>query len=287
MGAEGRTGKRRRRGEGGRDIPKPDVRPIPMAPEHALRADLVRFARLCWERRLLVAMDGNLSVRLADGSVLATRAGCHKGMLTDDDLVVLDAQGRKLRGRGTPTSEIAMHLACYAERPDVHAVIHAHPPLAIACTVAGVSLDRCVLPEVVLTLGTIPTVAYATTGTQVLADALRPAVRGRDAVLMDRHGAVCLGADLLTAFCHLETVEQVAQIVRDAHAMGAVRELPREEARHLRELGLRRYGGPPAARATLGTAGLDLPADEAAHDALEDRVTRAVLATLRGRPTGA
>ena len=96
MGAEARTGKRRRRGDGGRDIPKPDVRPISMAPEHALRADLVRFARLCWERRLLVAMDGNLSVRLADGSVLATRAGCHKGMLTDDDLVVLDAQGLAL-----------------------------------------------------------------------------------------------------------------------------------------------------------------------------------------------
>jgi L-fuculose-phosphate aldolase len=223
--------------------------------------------------------------------VLATRAGCHKGMLTDDDLVVLDAQGRKLRGRGTPTSEIAMHLACYAERPDIHAVLHAHPPLAIACTVAGVSLERCVLPEVVLTLGTIPTVAYATTGTQALADAIRPAVRAHDAILMDRHGAVCLGADLLTAFCHLETVEQVAQIVRDARAMGAVRELPADEARHLRELGLTRYGGPPAARATLGTAELDLPAActscAPSAEALEERLTRAVLTQLRVRPPGA
>ena len=227
--------------------------------ESRLRADLVTFGRLCYERHLLVAMDGNLSVRLGPDTFLCTRAGCHKGFLTDDDLVVIDAKGRKLRGRGEPTSEMAMHLACYEERPDVNAVIHTHPPLAIAFTIAGVSMARCVLPEVVLTLGTVPTAEYATTGTRSLAEGLRPHVRAHDAVLMDRHGAVCLGKDLLTAFCNLETLEHTALITKTARDLGNVRELPPEEAARLRELGLRRYGGPPAALATLGQPGADLP----------------------------
>ncbi len=227
--------------------------------ERQLRADMVRFAHLCWQRNLLVAMDGNLSAVLPDGNILCTRAGCHKGFLTEDDLVVIDRKGRKLRGAGSPTSEMAMHLACYEERPDVRAVIHTHPPIAIAFTVAGQSLARCVLPEVVLTLGTIPTVDYATTGTQALADGLRPHVRAHDAVLMDRHGAVVLGKDLLAAFCNLETLEHTALITKTARELGAVRELPPEEAAKLRELGLRRYGGPPAAVAQLDQPGADLP----------------------------
>jgi L-fuculose-phosphate aldolase len=168
-------------------------------PEHRLREELVKFGRLCYERHLLVAMDGNLSALLPDGNVLCTKAGCHKGFLTDDDLVVIDRGGRKLRGSGNPTSEMAMHLACYDERPDIRSVIHTHPPISIAFTIAGVSMARCVLPEVVLTLGTVPTVEYATTGTKSLADGIRPYVRHHDAVLMDRHGAVCLGKDVLTA----------------------------------------------------------------------------------------
>lgn len=227
--------------------------------ETALRAQLVRFGRLCWERSLLVAMDGNLSVRLGPDTFLCTRAGCHKGFLEDDDLVVIDGKGNKLRGKGQPTSEMAMHLACYEERPDVHAVIHTHPPLAIAFTIAGVSMARCVLPEVVLTLGAIPTAEYATTGTRSLADGLRAHVRGHDVVLMDRHGAVALGKDLLTAFCNLETLEHTALITKTARDLGNVRELPPEEAVRLRELGLRRYGGPPAAVAQLGRPGADLP----------------------------
>ena len=137
-----------------------------MLPERRLREEMLKFGRLCYERHLLVAMDGNLSALLPDGSILCTKAGCHKGFLTDDDLVVIDRQGRKLRGSGNPTSEMAMHLAVYEERPDVRAVVHCHPPMAIAFTIAGQSMARCVLPEVVLTMGTIPTVPYETTGTK-------------------------------------------------------------------------------------------------------------------------
>ncbi len=227
--------------------------------EHALRKELVKYSRLVYERGLLVAMDGNLSVRLSSGNVLCTRAGCHKGFVTEDDLVVVDKRGKLLRGRGKPTSEIFMHLACYDERPDVHAVCHTHPPYAIAFTLADHSLERLVLPEVVLTIGTVPTIPYETTGTADLADSLRPYVRERDVVMMDRHGAVSLGTTLHDAFCKLETLEHTCRIIVTAHALGGVKELPHEESVHLRSLGLKRYGGPPAAVAKADAPRADLP----------------------------
>lgn len=230
-----------------------------MIPESRLRAEILKFGHLCYERHLLVAMDGNLSVKISDNEILCTKAGCHKGFLVDEDLVVIDRKGRKLRGSGSPTSEMAMHLACYDERPDISAVIHTHPPISIAFTIANVSMARCVLPEVVLTLGTVPTVEYATTGTRSLADGIRPYVRGHDAILMDRHGAVCLGKDLLAAFCNLETMEHTALITKTARDLGGIKELPPEEASKLRSLGLKRYGGPPSAVAKADDPGADLP----------------------------
>lgn len=228
--------------------------------EHQLRRQLVEYAHRLYERAYLVAMDGNLSARLPDGNILCTRAACHKGMLCDDDLIVVDRQGRVLRGRGKPTSELWMHLACYEERPDVHAILHAHPPHAIAFTLADRSLERLVLPEVVLTLGTVPTVPYETTGTRELADSLRPYVKIRDVVIMDRHGAVALGTSLLDAFCKLETLEHTAKIVAIAHDLGGVKELPSDEAVSLRSMGLKRYGGPPEAVRRADAPGADLPA---------------------------
>ena len=230
-----------------------------MVPEHQLRRDLVRFSHLCYERHLLVAMDGNLSTLLPSGDVLCTKAGCHKGFLTDDDLVVINRDGKLLRGQGKPTSEMAMHLACYQERPDIRAVIHTHPPISIAFTIAGVSMARCVLPEVVLTLGTVPTVEYETTGTQTLADRIRPYIKKHDAILMDRHGAVCVGGDLMEAFCRLETMEHTALITKTARDLGGVRELPTDEAVKLRSMGLKRYGGPPDAVEKADAPGADLP----------------------------
>ncbi len=230
-----------------------------LRPERRLRDELIRFGRLCYERRLLVAMDGNLSLRLSAGLVLCTQAGSHKGLLTDEQLVVIDMRGRKVRGGGQPTSEMAMHLGCYRARDDIQAVIHAHPPTCIALSIAGVSMARCVLPEVVLTLGAIPTLEYQTTGSQALADRVAEAIVRHDAVMLDRHGAVCVGSSLLEAFCKLETMEHMAQIMKAASDLGAIRELPCDEASRLRSMGLRRYGGPPLAVAQADRPGADLP----------------------------
>jgi L-fuculose-phosphate aldolase len=260
--------------------------------EHQLRREMLKIAHLCYQQGLLVAMDGNLSARLPGGEVLCTRAGCHKGLLDDDDLIVVDRRGKKLRGHGEPTSELKMHLVCYEERPDVGAVVHAHPPTAVAFTLANISLARCILPEVVLTLGVVPTVAYQTTGTPELAETLRPFVRAHDALLMDRHGAVCLGADLLRAFCNLETLEHTAKITKIARDLGGAKELPPAEAEKLRSLGLTRYGGPPDAVKKALEPGADLPpactcatapSSNPPAPSTEDQVVAAVLAKLRVR----
>ena len=232
---------------------------MPRASERQLREQLIRFSHLTYERHLLVGLDGNLSVRLSDDLVLCTQAGCHKGLVGDEHLVVVDLDGKHVRGAGRPTSEMAMHLTCYRRRPDIEAVVHAHPPTCVAFTIAGVSMARCVLPEVVLTLGTIPTLPYETTGTTDLADLVGDAMESHDAVVMDRHGAVCVGPSLLDAFCKLETMEHTARIMRDARALGGLKELPADEAVKLRRMGLKRYGGPPEAVAKADDEGADLP----------------------------
>jgi L-fuculose-phosphate aldolase len=228
--------------------------------ERVLRDQLVRFSHLCYERHLLVGLDGNLSVRLSDELIICTQAGCHKGLLSDDHLVVIDMDGTKVRGRGEPTSEMAMHLACYRQRPDIEAIVHAHPPLCIAFTIAGVTMARCVLPEVVLTLGALPTLEYQTTGTQTLAERVGEAIRSHDAVMMDRHGAVCVGKTVEEAFCKLEVIEHSAKIMKAARDLGGMKELSPAESVKLRSMGLKRYGGPPEAVAKADDPGADLPA---------------------------
>jgi len=227
--------------------------------ESQARKQLIEIGKLCYQRHLLVAMDGNLSVRLSSGHILCTKAGCHKGFLTDNDLVVIDENGRQLRGSGRPTSEMAMHIACYRARPDIRAVVHAHPPISIAFTIANVSMARCVLPEVVLTLGVVPTLEYETTGTDALASKVGDAILNHDAILMDRHGAVCVGKDLLEAFCRLETMEHTALITKTARDLGMVKELDPQEAIKLRSIGLKRYGGPPQSVAKADEPCADLP----------------------------
>ena len=144
--------------------------------ERKLRDELLRFSKLCYERHLLVALDGNLSARLSDELVLCTRAGCHKGLLADDDLVVVDRAGKLVRGGGRPTSEMAMHLCCYDSRPDIQAVIHAHPPYATSFAVSGKRLDALLLPETTLFDGPVGRVAFIKPGSDRLAAAVAKAL---------------------------------------------------------------------------------------------------------------
>lgn len=204
-----------------------------------LKKLLIRVCHLLAEKDYVSAMDGNVTARLPDGTFLSTPTMIHKAFITEEDLIIVDAQGQKLQGPPTrhPTSELFMHLACYQARPEMNAVVHAHPPTAIAFTIAGESLAHCVLPEVVLTLGRIPTAPYQTTGTRELAGVVGNLARTHDAILMDRHGVIALGTDLIDAFGKLEKVEHTAMITHKARALGKVLELDCNEVDRLRQLG--------------------------------------------------
>ncbi len=201
-----------------------------------LRKTLVKVGQRMYRRGLIASLDGNLSARLDDEFLLVTPSGVCKGELDPDKLVVIDMQGRPVDpAMGTPSSEVAMHLEIYHQRPDVRAIVHAHPPTAVGLTLAGVSLAGGILPEVVATLGHIPTTEYGTPSSQRGAEVTQRLIRSHDALLLARHGAVAVGSDLWDAFYKMETIEHLAKIVLAARqaANGApVPELPAEEIVH-------------------------------------------------------
>jgi L-fuculose-phosphate aldolase len=210
--------------------------------EHELRREMVRVGRLMWERGYVPATDGNLSARMGPDRLLVTPSGLSKGFLSPDDLVVMRLDGKAAlqavhRGRGPqPSSEILMHLEVYRLRPDVRAVVHAHPPLAIAFSIAGVSLARCVLPEVIVTLGGIPTAEYATPGTVEVPESIRQAVQDYDALLLAHHGSLTLGGTLWEAYLRLEKVEHTAQVTLAAQQLGGVKTLSPEAVEKLTDM---------------------------------------------------
>jgi L-fuculose-phosphate aldolase len=184
------------------------------------RRDIVRIGRMLHDKGFIAANDGNISVRLNEFTVLATPTCMSKGMLTEEDLVTVDVRGKKLSGFREVSSEIAMHLMIYRVRPDVSAVVHAHPPTATGFAAAGRGLDEALVSEIVISLGKVPLSDYATPGTTDLCDCIEPFVEDHDAVLMANHGVVTCGDDLLTAYMNMETVEHYAKISLVAHQLG-------------------------------------------------------------------
>jgi L-fuculose-phosphate aldolase len=201
--------------------------------EQEYREDIVRVCQLMYEKGWVAANDGNVSVRLANSCILCTPTSVSKGMVKADDLIICDLKGNKLEGRLERTSEIAMHNTIYAMRSDVHAVVHAHPPVATGFAVAGRALDKALLPEVVVGLGAVPLAAYGLPGTPALTDGMRPLIPNYDALLMQNHGCVCYGADVWQAFYRMETVEHFARITFVAEMLGGAKPLPRGEVEKL------------------------------------------------------
>jgi L-fuculose-phosphate aldolase len=207
-----------------------------MATEIVLRQQIVDIGKQMYDKRFIVATDGNLSIRLSPDRFLVTPSGVCKGNLHVDDLLLVDKEGRKLQGDKKPTSELTMHLCVYRQRSDVQAVIHAHPPFVIACSVAGLSLSNFFLPEVIYSLGTIPTVPYATPGTEAGAGAIQEAIREHDALILPYHGSLTVGRNLEEAFQKLEQMEHVAKIFAVAKHVGKVTSLPAREIAQLFQL---------------------------------------------------
>ena len=193
--------------------------------EQSARREIVRIGQLLYDRSYVVSSDGNVSVRLDDGRIVATPTMMCKGRMTEADLALCDSQGKALTEK-KPSSELAMHLLIYQERADVKAVCHAHPPHGTAFAVAGLPIDQPILSEVILTLGCVPLASYGTPSTDELTEAMRPLVKHHNALLMANHGAVAYGADLWQAFDRLETLEHTARIAILARLLGGSKNLP-------------------------------------------------------------
>ena len=205
--------------------------------ESEARKLIVEVGRLMYERSYVVASDGNVSIRLADGRVVATPTMTSKGRMTEESLAVTDMDGRNLTDKRA-SSELAMHLLIYKMRPDIKAVCHAHPPHGTAFSVAGLAIEKPILSEVILTLGCVPLTNYGTPSTDELTESMKPYVEHHNALLMANHGAVAYGKDLWEAWDRMETLEHTARIAILARTLGNVNNLPAdaiEKLIHIRE----------------------------------------------------
>jgi L-fuculose-phosphate aldolase len=201
--------------------------------EARYRREIVSLGRMLHERGYVAAMDGNLSVRLGKGRILSTPTAISKGMMRPSDMVIVDSDGHRVAGRRDVSSEIAMHLLIYRLRPDVQAVVHAHPPTATGFAAAGMALNKPLVCEVVIGLGSIPLAKYGTPGTPELSKSLEPLIPEYDAILMSNHGVVAYGADLQQAYMKMETVEHFAQIALVTHLLGRQQPLNSQELEKL------------------------------------------------------
>src|SRR5688500_16190587 len=209
--------------------------------EEQIRADIVEAGRRLYARAYIASNDGNISARLDDQRLIATPKSVSKGFMTPDMMVIVDYEGNKVSGERDASTELPMHLEIYRNRPDVHAVVHAHPPTATGFAVAGIPLTRAVLAEVITTLGSIPIAAYGTPSTAELPEAVRKYIRAHDAMLLANHGAVTCGPSVTAAYYKMETIEHFAKISLVARLLGREHLISREEVERLQ--GLRGYYG--------------------------------------------
>jgi L-fuculose-phosphate aldolase len=233
--------------------------------EPQLRADIVEVGRRLYARGYTASNDGNISLRLDASRLLMTPTSVCKGFMTVEMMCITDLDGKKIAGDRNPSSEMQMHLEVYRQRPEVQAVVHAHPPIATGFAVAGIPLDRAVLAEVVTTLGSVPIAEYATPSTKELPEAVRKYVKAHDGMLLANHGALTLGADVFAAYYKMETIEHFATISLVARMLGGERLLSREEVTRLEKL--------------RGSYGIAAPApicpDPAAADQVDCQVVQA------------
>lgn len=195
-----------------------------------LREQISDICHKLWRQGWVAANDGNVSVRLPDGNYLATPTGISKSLITPEKLIIIDHDAKVLAGKEGlhPTSEVKMHLKCYEEREDVMAVVHAHPPTATGFAVANIPLDRYVMIETVIAIGSVPVTPYGTPSTNEVPEAIAPFLEEHDVLLLENHGALTMGSDILTAYYRMETLELFAKIFLTARLLGGAKEISRE-----------------------------------------------------------
>ncbi len=210
--------------------------------EASLRSLICHIGRLMHQAHYIDGTSGNISARLDPDHVLVTPAGLAQGFIQPDQLIVIDVDGNKVEP-GAPTNrdlhppaELSMHLECYRNRPDVMGVVHAHPPTAVALTLANVSFQMCVVPEAIVVLGLVPTAPYSTPTSLETRDVVRALISHHDALMLAYHGSLTVGPDVWQAYLKLETLEHTATILHRAAQLGPIRPLPPEQIARLMEM---------------------------------------------------
>lgn len=238
---------------------------------------IVEICHRLYANGLVTAMDGNVSVRLENGSFLTTRTSVNKGMVTPDDLVEVDQQGKPMASHLQPSTELGMHLYIYSQRPDVNAVVHAHPTYATGFATAREALDACLFPEVIVGLGAVPLAEYATPSTGDIALTLAPFVKTADAILLANHGAVTYGKDLYDAYFKMEKVEHAAHITFVARMLGGEKNLSASDVEKLRAIRQQAYGKDFAGKPVCETGNrpqAEIPSDEEIRSIVRQMIRR-------------
>ncbi len=205
-----------------------------MEREQTLRQAICWAGRRLYEQGFAAANDGNISVRLDENRILTTPTGVSKGELTPEMLVLVDTNGKILAGEGHPSTELALHLRVYARRPDVKAIVHAHPPYATSFAVTGRPLNEPLIAEAIVHVGPVALAPYATPGTEELPDSIEPFIHNHNALLLANHGALTLGPDIKTAQFRMESLEFYAKITALSHQIGTPRPLSATQVERLR-----------------------------------------------------
>lgn len=201
-----------------------------------LKREIVEVGKRVYQRGYVASNDGNISARLDDTRIVITPTGVSKGFMTPEDLIVVDMDGKVVSGTKKPSSEMFMHISVYKHRPDINSVCHAHPPYATGFAVAGIPLDKCILPEVIIVLGGIPIVEYGTPGTSEFFKPVLKIIDKYDAFLLANHGALTIGKDVVNAYHKMETLEHFAHIAFVAQQLGHMNVLNPEQVRKLTDL---------------------------------------------------
>jgi L-fuculose-phosphate aldolase len=238
--------------------------------EWELKKMIIEIGRRIWTRGYVAANDGNITVKINDKEILTTPTGVSKGFMTPDMIIKMSIDGKLLtkQSKFRPSSEVKMHLQVYQQRQDIKSVIHAHPPYCTSFAVAGIPLDKCVLPEAILTIGAVPIAEYATPSTMEIPESIKPHIQNTDAVLLANHGAITLGTDLITAYHKMETLEHVANIIFLSIQLGNVNVIAQDQVDRLMAL-RQQYGlkGPV-------TACRAAPPKQAAVSVNEEAITK-------------
>lgn len=245
---------------------------------YMVRREICEMGRRIYQRGYVAANDGNISARIGPEQILCTPTGVSKGFMSEDMLAICDLEGQQIAGHMKISSEIRMHLEIYKLRPDVHAVVHAHPPTATGFAVAGIELTQCVLPEVIVGLGGIPLASYGTPGGPEIVEPMKPLLKEYDAILMANHGVVTLGKDVLDAHFKMETVEHFAKIALVAQQLGSTKTLDQKQVGELLDL-RQRFGivGRPSCQVEDSSA---TPVAQEQRQALVEVITQQVMSQL-------